>query len=150
MSARYDPSHKPCYANLVIRTKGACDGEIRVWDLSRRSCVWRAVGHRGFVRGLAVTPDGDTFLSAGEDGMVKQWDLTVASDLAQVGPLGRLGQLGQRSIPVWQYTVAFTSWNAEEWTYGYKTFSCTMVSIFICVHACYTACGSSKIKHYSR
>lgn len=66
---------------------GACDGEIRVWDLSRRTCVWRAVGHRGFVRGLAVTPDGDTFLSAGEDGMVKQWDLTVASDLGQVGRL---------------------------------------------------------------
>ena len=36
------------------------------------------------MRGLAVTPDGDTFLSAGEDGMVKQWDLTVASDLGQV------------------------------------------------------------------
>ena len=53
-----------------------------------------------------MTPDGDTFLSAGEDGMVKQWDLTVASDLGQVG------QSGQRSIPVWQYTVAVSSWNA--------------------------------------
>lgn len=63
---------------------GACDGEIRLWDLSRRSCVWRAVGHRGFVRGLAVTPDGESFLSAGDDGMVKQWDLGVASDLTQV------------------------------------------------------------------
>ena len=66
------------------RNTGACDGEIRLWDLSRRSCVWRAVGHRGFVRGLAVTPDGESFLSAGDDGMVKQWDLGVASDLTQV------------------------------------------------------------------
>lgn len=67
-----------------VDTVGACDGEIRVWDLARRNCVWRTVGHRGFVRGLSVTPDGRSFLSAGDDGMVKQWDLSVAEDLSQV------------------------------------------------------------------
>ncbi|CAB1097107.1 unnamed protein product [Ectocarpus sp. CCAP 1310/34] len=69
--------------NLVQFLSGACDGEIRLWDLSRRSCVWRAVGHQGFVRGLSVTPDGASFLSAGDDGMVKQWELGVASDLSE-------------------------------------------------------------------
>lgn len=67
-----------------INDAGACDGEIRLWDLSRRICVWKAVGHRGFVRGLSVTPDGASFLSAGDDGMVKQWELSVSSDITQV------------------------------------------------------------------
>ncbi|CAM9153987.1 unnamed protein product [Ascophyllum nodosum] len=70
-------------SSLVHFLSGACDGEIRLWDLSRRNCVWRAVGHRGFVRGLSVTPNGERFLSVGDDGMVKQWDLTAASDLTQ-------------------------------------------------------------------
>lgn len=69
---------------MCVRFEGACDGEIRVWDLSRQNCVWRAVGHRGFVRGLSVSPDGRSFLSAGDEGMVKQWDLAVAEDLSQV------------------------------------------------------------------
>lgn len=63
---------------------GACDGEIRLWDLSRKTCMWRVVGHRGFVRGLSVTPHGQSFLSTGDDGMIKQWDLVISSDLTQV------------------------------------------------------------------
>eukprot|EP00611_Tribonema_gayanum_P015081 TRINITY_DN2681_c0_g1_i1.p1 TRINITY_DN2681_c0_g1~~TRINITY_DN2681_c0_g1_i1.p1 ORF type:complete len:245 (+),score=38.93 TRINITY_DN2681_c0_g1_i1:145-879(+) len=69
--------------NLVQFLSGACDGEVRVWDLSRRACVWKAAAHTGFVRGVAVTPDGRSFLSAGDDGLVKRWDLAIASDLEE-------------------------------------------------------------------
>ncbi|CAM9443508.1 unnamed protein product, partial [Phaeothamnion confervicola] len=66
--------------SLVQFLSGACDGEIRVWDMSRRGCAWRAAGaHSGFVRGLAVTPDGESFLSCGDDGTVKRWELRVAA-----------------------------------------------------------------------
>ncbi|KAI9913980.1 hypothetical protein PsorP6_005566 [Peronosclerospora sorghi] len=65
---------------LVAFVSGAADGEVRVWDLPRRKCVWNVYGHRGFVRGLAVTPDGTTFYSCSEDKTVKQWALHVQDE----------------------------------------------------------------------
>ncbi|CAN0307198.1 unnamed protein product [Discosporangium mesarthrocarpum] len=86
--------------SLVQFISGACDGEIRAWDLSRRVCVWRAVGHRGFVRGLAVGADGRSFFSAGDDGMVKVWNLAVAEDMEEeVEPMGSwMGKGGFKSL----------------------------------------------------
>eukprot|EP01041_Mallomonas_annulata_P007717 gene7717-15791_t len=52
---------------------GACDGEIKVWDLSRRLCAWSAIGHSGFVRGVAPDAQGNTFYSCGDDKLIKQW-----------------------------------------------------------------------------
>lgn len=69
--------------NLVQFLTGACDGEVRVWDLNVRKCVWRAYAHAGFVRGLSVAPGGGTFFSCG-DKTVKQWTLCVADDSRQV------------------------------------------------------------------
>ena len=54
---------------------GACDGELKVWDLSRRVCFWSAVAHQGFVRGVSPDPTGATFFSCGDDKVVKQWAL---------------------------------------------------------------------------
>jgi hypothetical protein len=54
---------------------GACDGELKVWDLSRRVCFWSAVAHQGFVRGVSPDPTGATFFSCGDDKAVKQWAL---------------------------------------------------------------------------
>jgi WD repeat and SOF domain-containing protein 1 len=64
-------------SSLVAFVSGAADGEIRVWDLPRRKCVWSCYGHRGFVRGLAVSPRGDSFYSCSEDKTVKKWALHV-------------------------------------------------------------------------
>jgi WD repeat and SOF domain-containing protein 1 len=69
--------------SLVQFLTGACDGEVRVWDMNVRKCVWRAYAHSGFVRGLSVAPDGDTFFSCG-DKTVKQWKLCVAGDTREV------------------------------------------------------------------
>ena len=69
------------YCMSTIRSKnvpfisGACDGEIKVWDLSRRKCFWSNVAHAGFVRGVAPDAQGNTFFSCGDDKLIKQWNL---------------------------------------------------------------------------
>ena len=83
------------YCMSSIRNKnvplisGACDGELKVWDLSRRSCVWSAVGHAGFVRGVTPDPIGTTFYSCGDDKIIKHWALTPTQNSrdAEVNPL---------------------------------------------------------------
>ena len=57
---------------------GACDGEVRLWDLSSRRCISAFVAHSGFVRGLCVSPSGDSLLSVGDDQIVKRWSLADA------------------------------------------------------------------------
>lgn len=54
---------------------GACDGEVRVWDLAHRKCLWHNYAHKNFVTGLVVAPDGRSFFSCGDDNLVKQWAL---------------------------------------------------------------------------
>ena len=66
--------------SLVTFVSGSCDGELRVWDLSYRKTVWSTEAHAGFVRGLSVTSDGSTFMSCGDDKLIKRW----AFDSSQV------------------------------------------------------------------
>jgi WD repeat and SOF domain-containing protein 1 len=58
---------------------GACDGELRVWDLPTKKCVWSAVGHTGFVRGVVADVRGTTFYTCGDDMSIKQWALSGES-----------------------------------------------------------------------
>lgn len=46
---------------------GACDGELKLWDLSTKSCLSSWDLHRGFVQGICVTPDGNRFITVGQD-----------------------------------------------------------------------------------
>jgi len=69
--------------NIVQFFSGACDGEIRAWDLAQKKTVWSVNAHRGFVRGLAVAPDGQSFLSCGDDGTVKQWAIETSQNLRE-------------------------------------------------------------------
>ena len=54
---------------------GSDDCQVRVWDLLTRSCAAVLDGHSSVVRGLAVSEDGWTLLSAGRDKVVNAWDL---------------------------------------------------------------------------
>lgn len=73
------------YCGSTVRGKnvpfisGACDGEIKVWDLARRQCFWTAAAHSGFVRGIAPDAQGATFWTCGDDKLIKQWALDPGS-----------------------------------------------------------------------
>ena len=81
------------YCSSSIRNKnvpfisGACDGELKVWDLSRRVCFWSAIAHSGFVRGITPDTTGSTFYSCGDDKMIKQWALEPQGNSGDVKPI---------------------------------------------------------------
>lgn len=60
---------------LSALASGACDGEIRFWDLPTRTCTRSFQAHDGFVRGLTFTPDSRNLLSIGDDKTIKLWSL---------------------------------------------------------------------------
>ncbi len=61
---------------LSCVVSGACDGEIRLWNISTGQCnVSIKAAHQGFVRGLTVVPSGEAFLSCGSDAQVRLWPL---------------------------------------------------------------------------
>lgn len=59
--------------SLTHFASGACDGELRMWDLSTRKCTWRVPAHEGFVRGIASDQTGDYLYSCGNDKTIKLW-----------------------------------------------------------------------------
>lgn len=85
-----------CFAKhpkqLSTIASGAYDGEIRIWNLPTRTCTRNVVAHDGWVRGIAYTPDGDRFLSVGDDKTIKIWaaDLSELDDEEEDGPLTTL------------------------------------------------------------
>lgn len=79
------------YCASAVRSKnvpfisGACDGEIKVWDLARRKCFWSAAAHSGFVRGIAPDAAGATFFTCGDDKIIKQWALDPSTVTTRSG-----------------------------------------------------------------
>ncbi|XP_074656953.1 DDB1- and CUL4-associated factor 13-like [Tubulanus polymorphus] len=61
--------------SLSTLMSGACDGEIRLWNLATRECVRTITAHDGFVRGISAHPSGKYFFSCGDDQTIKQWSL---------------------------------------------------------------------------
>jgi DDB1- and CUL4-associated factor 13 len=68
--------------SLVAFVSGAADGEIIVSDLASRRKLWSIYGHNGFVRGLSIAGDGETFVSCGQDKSIKLWKLAAQESLA--------------------------------------------------------------------
>ena len=110
---------------LPLLLSGACDGEVRIWNLTNRTCLYSSMLHRfvrlfapwpvplpwskprlhsrsarlaahdalphvlalaslfcrGFVRGIALTPAGDQFISVGQDKTIKIAKLVRGSAL---------------------------------------------------------------------
>mmetsp|Transcript_16779 Transcript_16779/g.25214 ORF Transcript_16779/g.25214 Transcript_16779/m.25214 type:complete len:449 (+) Transcript_16779:119-1465(+) len=77
------------YCTATVRNRmtpfisGACDGDLRVWDLQRRECVWSVAAHTGFIRGIAPDQSGNTFYTCGDDKLVKQWALAQSSSVIE-------------------------------------------------------------------
>ena len=66
-----------CFAkhpkHLGTLLSGAYDGEVRIWNLSSRTCTRNIVCHDGWVRGCEYTPDGSRFITVGDDKTIKIW-----------------------------------------------------------------------------
>ena len=73
-------------SSLIPLISGACDGELRVWDLQTRKLVWSTVAHTGFVRGVTADASGYTFFSCGDDKVIKQWSLQP-DDTERIEPI---------------------------------------------------------------
>lgn len=61
--------------DLKMVVSGSADGEVRLWNLATRKCLWSAAAHPGaFVRGVGFVPGtSGQFLSAASDQMVRLW-----------------------------------------------------------------------------
>jgi WD40 repeat protein len=75
-------------------------GDLAVLDTEDWSVMTHWDGHPAFIRGLALSPDGDRFATAGEDGSIRIWDLAwLAAGLAE----------GQRPMLLDEIPVGFAS-----------------------------------------
>eukprot|EP00128_Syssomonas_multiformis_P011557 Colp12_sorted_trinity150504_noHs@6414 len=79
----YSLAKHPHRLNCLL--SGACDGEVRIWNLSNKETNYSINAHRGFVRGVCVSPLGDYFITVGEDKTVKQWKLFVDHEIEDDG-----------------------------------------------------------------
>ena len=66
------------------------DKAIRVWSLEDYSDQGVLRGHEGTVRGLAFSADGAALFSAGEDRVIKKWDLASGKASRSI-PVPRTG-----------------------------------------------------------
>lgn len=49
---------------------------LQVWDVEKERCIGELVGHTSAAKTLALTADGQTAISAGDDHTVRIWDLS--------------------------------------------------------------------------
>ncbi|XP_059612757.1 DDB1- and CUL4-associated factor 13 [Phlebotomus argentipes] len=59
--------------SLSCLVSGGYDGQICVWDLPSRTNMRNFYGHEGFVHGIVYMPNGESFISVGNDKSVKFW-----------------------------------------------------------------------------
>jgi len=66
---------------------GACDGEVRLWDPTTRTCMHNATLHQGFVQGITTTPNGSHFITVGQDKTIRvaEMERTVSQAQANGG-----------------------------------------------------------------
>ncbi|XP_027848856.1 DDB1- and CUL4-associated factor 13 [Aphis gossypii] len=60
--------------SLSTIASGSYDGEVRLWNLTKKKCINSINGHDRFVRGLCFNPDGTRLFSVGDDSTVKVWN----------------------------------------------------------------------------
>jgi len=55
---------------------GSYDGEVRLWNVSKRKCMASVQAHAGYVRGICIDPNGESFLTVGDDKRICRWSLS--------------------------------------------------------------------------
>jgi WD repeat and SOF domain-containing protein 1 len=78
-------SKHPTQLNIIL--SGACDGEIKVWNIASRKCIKTYNAHEGFVRGICINPSADMFFSCGNDKIIKHWNFNIENGDSELKPI---------------------------------------------------------------
>lgn len=73
--------------SLVYHFSGACDGELKLWNLSSQANVWSVQAHSRFVRGICPDQTGDHVFTCSDDSTVKLWKVDASDFLAADKPI---------------------------------------------------------------
>lgn len=64
-------SKHPLQLSLVL--SGAFDGEVKLWNLTQRTCDRSILAHDGIVRGITFDVNAEHFVTVGDDKTIKIW-----------------------------------------------------------------------------
>ncbi|EZA57285.1 hypothetical protein DMN91_003262 [Ooceraea biroi] len=67
-------------SQLSTLVSGAYDGEVRVWSLAHGTCTRTILAHDGIVRGVVYVPDGERFITIGDDKTIKTWTASASEE----------------------------------------------------------------------
>ncbi|MBN3314710.1 DCA13 factor, partial [Atractosteus spatula] len=98
--------------SLSSLLSGACDGEVKIWNLTKRECVRTLQAHEGFVRGMCVRFCGTSFFTTGDDKTIKQWDMNGPGYGEEEEPLNTI--LGKFSCSLKLFPVLNNLENMEK------------------------------------
>ncbi|KAL0984913.1 hypothetical protein UPYG_G00150380 [Umbra pygmaea] len=76
--------------SLSTMLSGSCDGELKVWNLTKRECVRTLQAHEGFVRAMVVRFCGTSFFTIGDDKTIKQWSMETPGYGEEEEPLNTI------------------------------------------------------------
>lgn len=93
---------------LVV--SGGFDYSVMLWDGQAGVAAVRLIGHEGSVNGVAVTRDGRTALSVGDDGFLILWDLTARRESRRIA-LG--AKLAAVALAPDERTAAAAGWDGR-------------------------------------
>eukprot|EP00871_Galdieria_phlegrea_P001817 jgi/Galph1/2636/GphlegSOOS_G1297.1 len=62
-------------SDVSLAVSSSADGELRLWDLGKRRCLWSKDAHSSFVRGVCFLNGDKGFLSCGNDKTIKWWKM---------------------------------------------------------------------------
>lgn len=82
---------------LPVLLSGSSDSSIRIWNAETGEMLCLLKGHRRSVESIAVDVAGTFVYSAGSDGTVRKWELSVS---AEVGVSQKI-QVSASAVAVW-------------------------------------------------
>nr|XP_012222332.1 PREDICTED: DDB1- and CUL4-associated factor 13 [Linepithema humile] len=65
---------------LSTLLSGACDGEVRTWNLAQGTSTRAFLAHDGITRGITYAGDGKHFITIGDDKTIKTWNAESVSE----------------------------------------------------------------------